>query len=79
MEVKQRTNGGMGSGFAPEIRVRGFLIENEFKFFNSYAWGMADRRRLTFKAISRTFFIVQSCRPKMFIPAKNTFTSYVLQ
>ena len=24
-------------------------------FFNSYAWEMADRRRLTFKSISRTF------------------------
>ena len=29
-------------------------------------------------SLSCTFFIVQSRRPKMFIPAKNTFTSYVL-
>ena len=40
--------------------------------------GVADRRSLTFKGISRTFFILQSRRPKIFIPAKNTFTSYGL-
>ena len=34
--------------------------EDQEEVINSYAWGMADRRRLTFKGSSRTFFIVQS-------------------
>ena len=45
---------------------------------NSYTWGMAFRRRLTFKSICDTFLIVHSLRFKIFIPVKKTFTTYVL-
>ena len=49
-----------------------------YEKFNSYDWGMAFRRHLTSKGISRTFLIVQSLRLIMVIPAKNTFTTYVI-
>ena len=45
---------------------------------NSYACGTAPRGRLTFKVLFGNFFTVQSIRPKMVIPTKKTFATYVL-
>ena len=46
--------------------------------FNSYACGTSVSGRWTFKSISGNLLIDQSLRPKIFIPAKNTFTTFVL-
>ena len=46
---------------------------------NSYACGTSVSGRWTFKGISGMCLVVQSLRPKMLIPAKKTFTTYVLQ
>ena len=46
--------------------------------FNSYACGTAPRGRLNFKCFFSNFFTAQSLRPKMVIPTKKTFETYVL-
>ena len=39
---------------------------------------LSKRRRLTFRGAFGDFLIVKSLRPKMFIPAKKTLTTYLL-
>ena len=48
------------------------------KGVNSYAWGMAPRGHLTFKVVFGIFVCALPFRPKMVIPTKKTFKTYVL-